>query len=501
MKTESRAVHARSGRRLLALALIALAAGSLILLATRDGVSVGPDDAVYAGVARSIAAGHGPNVPFHMYPLGDVSIGTPPPGQSTPKPTPLVIYAPLQPHVLAIGGDHPVGTAQVEAVIFAIITSLLVGVIVLSATGELWAAAAAQLIIAFALATGPVSGPGTEAFSLVLTLGAFAALLRHLDRPRRLFLLTAAALIGVATMQRFANGGLIVWAVIALRHRRRDAALLLAVSSAPLAAWFTYERLTGASTGHSFGLHVVTNTARAAGRAIASWVMPSDTPLPIAILGACAVVIVVGLVVGRSRLPAARVLLLFAIVQIVILEIAVTFVDAGVNLEPRELIPVFVAVVLAMACAVGQYPAARTVTLVATSLFVLGGVVTLVNPAHIYAKASWKHDRVLADVRAMPKNTVIYTNAPDAVYLLAHRAVSSVPETRDFSTLEANKQFTAQIEEIRSTLETRGGYLVYIRGLHRDDFLPTEARLEELLPLHLVRNEPDGAIYSIEGAN
>lgn len=499
MRADSRAERLQ-GRRWLALVLIAAAAGGLILLASRDGVSTGPDDAVYAGVARSVAHGHGPNVPIHMYPLGTVSIGTPPPGQSTPKPTPLVIYAPLQPHVLAIGGDHPVGTAQVEDTLFAIATSLLVGAIVLSATGALWAAASAQLIIAFSLATGPVSGPGTEAFSLALTVAAFAALLRHLERPRRVFLLTAAVLIGLATLQRFANGGLIVWGLIALRHRRRDAVVLAAVSGAPLVGWFIYERVSGASTGHEFGVHIVTNTVRAAGRSIASWIMPSNTPLPIAILGTLFVVVVVAVVVGRSRLPAPRVLLLFAVVQIVVLEIAVTFVDAGVNLEPREFIPIFVAVVLAMACAVGQIPSARSVTLAATTLFVIGGVVVLVNPAHGYAKPYWKHDRVLADIRALPANTVIYTNAPDAVYLLAHRAVSSVPETRDFSTLKTNENFSAQIQEIRSTLSTRGGYLVYLRGLERDDFLPTEARLKQLLPLRLVRNEPDGAIYSIARA-
>jgi hypothetical protein len=414
-----------------------------------------------------------------------------------------VIYAPLQPHMLAIGGGgHPVGTAQVEDTIFAILTSLLVGVIVLSATGELWAAAAAQLIVAFSLATGPVSGPGTEAFALVLTVGAFGALLRHLERPRTVFLVTAAVLIGLATLQRFADGGLIVWAVIALAlaRRRRDALVLLAVSSAPLAGWFIYERVSGASTGHQFGFHIVTNTVRAAGRSIASWIMPSNTPLPIAILGAFAVVLVVALVVGRSRVPAPRVLLLYAVVQIVVLEIAVTFVDAGVNLEPREFIPIFVAVVLAMACAVGQHPSAKAVTLAATALFVIAGVVVLVNPAHGYAKPYWKHDRVLADIRALPADTVVYTNAPDAVYLLAHRAVSSVPETRSFSTLKHNDQFAAQIREIRSTLETRGGYLIYIRGLERDDFLPTEAQLKQLLPLRLVRNEPDGAIYAIARA-
>ena len=55
----------------------------------------------------------------------------------------------------------------------------------------------------------------------------------------------------------------------------------------------------------------------------------------------------------------------------------------------------------------------------------------------------------------------------------------------------------ALIQEIRSTLGSRGGYVVYLRDFQRNDFLPTEAELKRLLPLRLVRNARDGAIYSI----
>jgi hypothetical protein len=72
---------------------LALCAAGLVLLATRQGVPMESDDAVYAGVARTLASGEGLNVPFHYYPLGSVSIGTPPPGSTTPSLTPLVIYA------------------------------------------------------------------------------------------------------------------------------------------------------------------------------------------------------------------------------------------------------------------------------------------------------------------------------------------------------------------------------------------------------------------------
>ena len=37
---------------------------------------------------------------------------------------------------------------------------------------------------------------------------------------------------------------------------------------------------------------------------------------------------------------------------------------------------------------------------------------------------------------------------------------------------------------------------MYLRGLGRDSFLPTEAALRKLLPLHRVENTDDGAIYS-----
>ena len=78
-------------------------------------------------------------------------------------------------------------------------------------------------------------------------------------------------------------------------------------------------------------------------------------------------------------------------------------------------------------------------------------------------------------------------------------ATSSIPETVDFSTLKTNPHFHAQIEEIRRTLLARGGYVVYVRGLGRDTFLPSEASLRRLLSLQLVRSAPDGAIYKIAG--
>jgi hypothetical protein len=479
---------------------LALCAAGLVLLATRQGVPMESDDAVYAGVARTLASGEGLNVPFHYYPLGSVSIGTPPPGSTTPSLTPLVIYAPLEPVFLAIGGQNPVGTARVEASIFFALTVLLVGVFVLAVTGELWPAAAAQIVIGFSLAN-LVSFGGTVSAALFFTMVAFFAVVRYRDGPRPKWFVVGVLAIGLATLTRFAAGGLIVWSGLALRHRRLQALAFTLTSGLPLVGWFVYEKVSGRSTGHSLGFHVVKTTIRSGIHSVAFWILPTNSPTVVVVLGVLLVMAVLLILMRRNSGEVPRLLLLFAVVQIVILEIAITFFDAGVDLDSREFVPILLAVVLALACGMSRTTALKIVTVVLVAASALRfGLDDATQPPGGYTTPKWEHSPIVADVRALPAHTIIYTDAPDVLYLLAGRATSSIPETQDFSTLKKNPRFDAQIEQIRRTLSTRGGYVVYIRGLGRDSFLPTEATLRRLLSLHLVRNASDGAIYSIGGS-
>lgn len=329
-----------TGRRLLCFGAIALLAGGLVLLATRHGVSTSADSAVYLGTARNVEAGHGLDVPIHFYPLGSADIGTPPLGHFAPQPTPLIHYAPLIPVLLSIGG-HPLGAARVEAALFFALTVLVVGLLVLAVTDELWLSAVAQLVVAGSVAV-EIADLGVNAFTLFPTVVALAAVVVHRRRPWSGWLIVASLAIGLATLEWYATGGLIVWGILALRHRRRDALALLVMSSLPLGAWFAYEEVSGRGTGHPVAFHVVTSTLHAGLRSVSYWILPSNVS-KLALLGAPAVVIIVFLVVRRHPTPAVRLLVLFAVVQIVILEVATTFFDAAVNLDPFELFSVLVA--------------------------------------------------------------------------------------------------------------------------------------------------------------
>jgi hypothetical protein len=273
------------------------------------------------------------------------------------------------------------------------------------------------------------------------------------------------------------------------------------MSSAPLGAWFVYESVSGRTTGHFIGFHIVKTTVRAGFHSLAFWILPVNISTVPAVLGAGVVVAVVVVLLRRNQGgPTVTALVLFAVVQIVILEVAITFFDAGVNLDTREFIPVYAAVVMALACGVSRtrWVQVVTVVLVVACALRFGIDTATLAPGGLVTPA-WEHSAVLAEVRALPADAVIYSDAPDILYLLDGRATSSIPETSDFSTLKANPRFQAQIDEIRRTLERRGGYVVYIRGLGRDSFLPTEASLQKLLPLHRVENADDGAIYVIDG--
>jgi hypothetical protein len=482
---------------MLCLGVLSFLAAGIVLWSSRDGAPTSADSAVYVGTARSVAAGHGLNVPFHFYPLGGVSIGTPPLGQSSPRPTPLVIYAPLAPVLLAIGG-HPFGAARIEDTIFFALTILMVGMFVLAITDELWPAAAAQAVTAFALGV-LASDVGTLAAALFFTAVALFAVLRHRERPRTAWLIVAAAAIGLATLERFASGGLIIWGALALRHRRRDALALLVMSGCPLAGWFLYEQVSGRSTGHVTGFHIVAATVRTGVRSVADWILPTNSPLPLALLGTIVVAVIVVAIVRMN--VTARLLILFIVVQVVILEIAITFFDAGVSLDSDEFIPLFLALVVAVACSVKGTTLMKLVTIaVLVASVARFAVDTTTHPTFGYAMPVWVKSPIVADVRALPSNAVIYTNAPDALYLLADRATASIPERVDYSTLKRNTSFDAQLGEIRRTLMVRGGFVVYVRGLGRDSFLPTETSLRGELSLRLVRNARDGAIYTIPGS-
>jgi hypothetical protein len=374
---------------------------------------------------------------------------------------------------------------------------LLVGAFVLAVTGELWLAAAAQLVISFSLANG-ASYAGTVAAALFFAMVALALVLRYRDDPRLRWFILGVLVIGVATLIRFAAGGLIIWAGLALRHRRLQALAFTVVSGVPLVGWFLYERVSGRSTGHSVGFHIVKTTIRAGVHSIAFWILPTNSPTALVVLGALVVTVVLLIVLRRNSGDVPRLLLLFALVQIVILEVAITFFDAGVDLDSRELIPVFLAVVLALACGVSRTKWMKVVTVVLVVACALRfGIDNVTEPPGAYTTPKWEHSPLLADVRALPADAIIYSDAPDLIYVLAGRATSSIPETLDFSTLKKNPRFNDQIDEIKRTLSTRGGYVVYVRGLGRDTFLPSESTLRHLLPLRVVHNESDGAIYRI----
>jgi hypothetical protein len=98
-------------------------------------------------------------------------------------------------------------------------------------------------------------------------------------------------------------------------------------------------------------------------------------------------------------------------------------------------------------------------------------------------------------VRELPPGARLYTNGPDAVYLLAGRRVREVPRAVDPTT---RRPRPAYAEEMSAVAADTGAYVASFDRIRRD-YLPDDAALAARLPLVVVERTPDGRLHRIRG--
>jgi hypothetical protein len=473
---------------------------AIVLIGTRDGPQMRPDSAVYVGVADNVASGRGVTVPFHFYPLGGSGLGTPPPQQSVPRPTPLTQYAPLTPVVLSVWRGHAKTVAVALNAGLLAGTALMAGWAVWAVTGSRTRALAAQVAIVSSVSlltsfTAVLSDPMFVFASLL----ALLLLASHLRRPSGYALIGSAATTAVALLARYSGIGVVLTAVVLLLARRRigDVALFVVVSCVPIGIWLGRQQAGVAhATNRQTGFHPVAASLTQAVRPVAAWVLPDRLPGPARTVVALAVVTGVVWVARAGPALVVQVAGIFVLSYALTLVATATFVDQTTTPDDRLLLPVLVAVIIAVFASLPeQLPILATMTaLVILSL--LRAVVYVVpdrNDALNYGSRLWLHSPIMIAAGALPADRPLYTNAPDAFYAVLHRATSTIPEKTDFTSGSKNPSFRIEEEEMGRTVAARGGFIVYIPDGR--PFVPTESELRRDLPLRTVSAQPDGTIY------
>lgn len=511
-------------RQVLVTALgLGILGAALVLWGTPRGIGTSPDTATYVSAARNmIETGKARSL------ASDGSL------------QPLRRHPPLYPALIGLPSFF--------------------GVDPLSAARWIGAASlAASVVLVIALLGGATRSPGvcliggllfllspdvlfahlralSDAPFIVFLLAALLGLIRSIERPRWAWVVLAGAATSLACLTRDVGVALIATGALgltwlgntSLRARRQHVALFVALGSMPWAAWRIH---TPYATSVPGGLPLAwhppdAGQAKIALTTVIGWLFPGVTISPGWVLVVVAVALGAALAsrLSRSsrgdsdsrRWPALHPLVWLLTISggtfLACVLLALSWVSAQIPLDGRILLPVFVSVLVSSLCEVhrrlpggeGWAPWWRRSALILGAFLVLAEAISIApilrqsrKEGIGYTNARWVESPLMRELRRFPSEKVIYSNAPDAIFLHTGRAAAMVPRVTDPHSLKPDPQFETDVARMLRHLEGEEGIIAWFAAVTWRGYLLRE---EDLLKLAHMREAPrtqDGAVYEL----
>jgi hypothetical protein len=517
---------------LLALALLGFFG---VLIATRWGAGTSPDSIVYIAGARNLATGRG----FSLF-------------SDNGAAEPITHHAPLYSIALAIfdlGGMDPLQAARwLNALLFAG-NILLVGFVLLdlmqdqSAEARLAPVIGAGLMLSSLVWVEIHTMAWSESLFIFLTLSGFWALSRFLSRPSAGYLIGSAALIALAWLTRYigvvlvATAGLsiLLFSTRSLRRRITVAVLFALISAGPMVLWLLRNSLVGGTaTSRELFFHPINRQQVGwALTTLGSWFMIPDNSsglikvLPYLAMGLMIAVVLITKQkhsqrskewtgwVTLSALPLLiRIIMIFIPLYLAFLLVSLTFLDANTPLDSRIFSPIYATgVILVTYFFVEGLEGLRKAAFVRYILIgiVLAFIVALAFTSIAYIQNGyadgigftsrwWRESPTLAALRNYPADQVVYTNAPEALYLYTQRSARVLPKKYESANQRPNDNYDQELIQLKEQILDEGGIIVYFDPLIRST-LPSANEILEILELKVLEQTADGVIYGIREQN
>ncbi len=499
------------------LILLALIGALCIFIATPYGIGTTPDSASYIGSARNLLSGRGLTVPI-IY---------------TKAPPPLVHYPPLLPLLLAgiglVFGIDPFTSARWLNMLLFGANILLVGIILKKHTRVSFL----PVIGSFIILTSPHmvilhSMAWTEPLFLFFELVGLYTLSTYLETKQDKYLLAGAICVSLAFLDRYPGVALvatgfcavILWHKGKIRKRILDSLKFLVISILPIAIWMIRNAIiVDNATNRKILFHpILLKRLKGAIATLSVWLSPEGVPPLLRALFLLIVTLGLGYVAYQKALQKneykqiptfLKVSALFLVMYALLLAISVSFFDASIYLNPRILSPTFVILVIMLIYLLDKAWGKKPLY----SQLIVGGICTILLISYPIRGGTWlwkahkegvgytsKHYLSLKTVQwvqNLPKDIKIFTNHPTALYLLTNREMHIIPLKENPITQERNALYSKQLAEMEEQMRAHGALLVYIRG-RKTTYLPNEEELKSALPLALIEDLQDGAVYTVE---
>ncbi len=503
-----------------ALIFLSIMGGGALVFGTRWGIGLSPNSAVYIGAARNLLNGDGLSV--SSYDGGFA---------------PMTQYPPLFPSLLAgigmFGIDPTTGVKWLHPLLFAS-NIFLVGFLIRICGGSPWASILGSFLVMTSVTSLKIhSMAWSEPLFIFLGILALFFLAKRLEGQGVSFLVASSLMVALAFLTRYAGIALVGSGILAIlllsretwRKRSKDAVIFFLVSTVPMILWMVRNlAVAGTATAREAGFHPITvGHLQSALDSISSWLLPAATPSVGGIgLFIVAVLLTVIYILARrekdqtqrelGKKGLARLSTLLAIfigMYGLMLIIVISFFDAYMSIDDRYLYPAYIAALILClsSCffrAIAKAPLVR-ISLVMCSLvfsfFYLSQATSWLVFSYKngtgYASRSWKESKLMTLVKVLDRKVPVFSNGPDAIYLLAGRPAYMVPRKINPGSGRLNGDYSSELLSVRERLGEGNGVVVYFKAISWRWYLPSEDELKENLGLSVIAREEDGAIYQL----
>jgi hypothetical protein len=319
--------------------------------------------------------------------------------------------------------------------------------------------------------------------------------------------IAAGTLGAVMSVTRLAGVAAIPTILIVTWRQNRPRRALLAAATASI-PFLAFAAMT-LGAGRSFAWHPPDGVAwTSAALALMGWVAPASAPPALFVIGPLAAVAIAirAWQLRASSPPIVRVASVWCAAYLAVVMLARTFVDALVPFDGRMLAPLLVGALIAVSAATLQErPRYGTGALVATCLVVWAAVrgadaLSMAQRAGReglgFASRAWMQSSLAREVRQLPANAVIFSNAADGLAYATRRTVRFIPSVRDPLTRRPVADSATVAVHFIALVEQQNAYVVYARDVARwRQYVLPESTFSRALRRPPRTESDSGAVY------
>lgn len=366
----------------------------------------------------------------------------------------------------------------------------------------------------------------SEGSFCLFTLLGFYFLASYLEHEKKHFYILAlsALFIGLAFLTRYVGITLVVTGIITLvlygngnpKKRTIDCIFFSFLSLIPMLLWIGRNYfISNAATSRILIVHTISiHKIQAGVQVLLNWLfLPNNYHFLLLII-----LLLIGFIylVSHKTLDTKylnrtfEICFIFIFIYIFFLLLSISLFDAHTPLDIRILFPVYLFFILGVVLLSYRAYSSKNIRIVG---YLMLFVMLLMAYAQIgtqqkylsyvstngigFSSKKWSQSDILQWVKKLPKDTIIFTNGPDAIKIIANRSSKMVPRLVSPSDRTKNKNIQRDISNMISEISDNKGLIIYLTGITWRWYLPTIEQLGQAIPLTVKYKCKDGIAVKI----